>query len=158
MSQIVATPLWRKWGLGSPPGLPNLQSAISGVKTPRLWNVLYTVGKVLKCRCRKWPRMGHSDICSTCYVWKKGRESNCQFDSRPRCVQAECDTPLESSQGELQVCFKPHLNRRFEQGVMSYQNLGSPNRGSFGIVSGFPLGSPRTKSHLDVAPVEWCRL
>jgi hypothetical protein len=45
MSQIVATPLWRsvrmtltlpKWGLGSPLGLPNFQSAISGVKTPRL--------------------------------------------------------------------------------------------------------------------------
>jgi hypothetical protein len=25
-----------KWGLGSPPGLPKLQSSIAGVKTPRL--------------------------------------------------------------------------------------------------------------------------
>jgi hypothetical protein len=25
-------------------------------------------------------------------------------------------------------------------------------------ISGLPLGSPRTKSHLDVAPVEWCRV
>jgi hypothetical protein len=25
-----------KWGLGSPPGLPTLQSSIAGVKTPRI--------------------------------------------------------------------------------------------------------------------------
>jgi hypothetical protein len=47
------------------------------------WGVLYTVGKVLKCRCRKWPCMSHSDICSTSYGRKKGRESNWQFDSQP---------------------------------------------------------------------------
>ncbi len=37
----------------------------------------------MKRRCQKWPCMSHSDICSTSYVRKKGRESNCQFDSRP---------------------------------------------------------------------------
>jgi hypothetical protein len=37
------------------------------------WGVLYTVGKVLKRRCCKWPRMNHLDICSTSYVQKKGR-------------------------------------------------------------------------------------
>jgi hypothetical protein len=39
-------------------------------------NVLYVIGKVLKCRCPKWPRMSHSDIFSTSYGQKKGRESN----------------------------------------------------------------------------------
>jgi hypothetical protein len=105
------------------------------------WGFLYTIGKVLKRRCRKWPRMSHSDICNTSYVQKKGRESNCQFDSRPlkvgkstrpRCVQVKCETPLESSQGELQVCFRPHPNRRSEQGVMSCQSPKSLNRDSFG--------------------------
>jgi hypothetical protein len=43
----------------------------------------YTVRKVLKCRCPKWPCMSHLDICSTSYGRKKGRESNWQFDSRP---------------------------------------------------------------------------
>ncbi len=38
---------------------------------------------------------------------------------------------LESSRGELQVCLKPHPNRRFELGVMSFQSPGSPNRDSF---------------------------
>jgi hypothetical protein len=47
------------------------------------WGFLYTVGKVLKCKCRKWPCMSHSDIRSRSYVQKKGRESNWQFDSRP---------------------------------------------------------------------------
>jgi len=44
---------------------------------------LYTVGKVLKCRCPKWPRMSHLDICSPSYGQKKGQKSNWQFDSRP---------------------------------------------------------------------------
>jgi hypothetical protein len=43
----------------------------------------------------------------------------------------ECDTPLESSQRELQVWFKPHPNPMYEQGVMNSQSLESPNRDSF---------------------------
>ncbi len=63
-------------------------------------------------------------------VWlltTKSRES-----TRPRCVQVECDTLLESSQGELQVFFRPHPNRRFEQRIMNSQSPGSPNQDSFG--------------------------
>jgi hypothetical protein len=47
------------------------------------WGVLGVIGKVLKRRYRKWPRIGHLDICSPSYGQKKGRESNWQFDSRP---------------------------------------------------------------------------
>ncbi len=47
------------------------------------WGVLGVVGKVLKRRYRKWPRIGHSDICSPSHGQKKGRKSNWQFDSRP---------------------------------------------------------------------------
>jgi hypothetical protein len=47
------------------------------------WGVLSVIGKVLKCRCPKWPHIGHLDICSPSYGQKKGRESNWQFDSRP---------------------------------------------------------------------------
>jgi hypothetical protein len=83
----------------------------------------------------------------------KSRES-----TRPRCLQAECNTPLERSQGEIQVCFRPHPDRRSEQGVMNCQSLKSPNEDNFGTVSGLPLGSPGTKSHLDVAPMEWLRV
>jgi hypothetical protein len=41
---------------------------------------------------------------------------------------------------------------------MSCQNPKSPNRDNFGTISGLPLGSPKTKSHLDVALVEWRRV
>jgi hypothetical protein len=47
------------------------------------WGVLGVIGKVLKLRYRKWPRIGHLDICSPSYGQKKGRESNWQFDFRP---------------------------------------------------------------------------
>jgi hypothetical protein len=57
----------------------------------------------------------------------KSRESTLS-----RCVQVECNTPLESSGGELQLCFRPHPNRRSEPGDMSSQSLGSPNRDNFG--------------------------
>jgi hypothetical protein len=39
---------------------------------------------------------------------------------------------LKSSQREIQDCFKPHPNRRFEQKVMDAQSPESPNRDSFG--------------------------
>jgi len=47
------------------------------------WGVLGVIGNFLKCRCPKWPRIGHLDICSPSYGQKKGWESNWQFDSRP---------------------------------------------------------------------------
>ncbi len=62
--------------------LKNLERDFRGQNTLH-WGVLYTVKKVLKCRCPKWPHMSHLDICSTSYGWKKGQESNWQFDSRP---------------------------------------------------------------------------
>jgi hypothetical protein len=52
--------------------------------------------------------------------------------TRSWCVQVDCDTPLESSWGELQLCFRPHPNPRSELGVMSSQSFDSPNRDSFG--------------------------
>jgi hypothetical protein len=63
-------------------------------------------------------------------VWLPTTKS--QKSTRPWCVQVECDTHLESSQGELQVCFIPHLNRRFEQRVMTSQSPRNPNRDNFG--------------------------
>jgi hypothetical protein len=55
-------------------------------------DVLYTVGKVLKLNCWKWPRMSHLDICNISYVQKKGRESKWQFDSRPLKVRNRPDS------------------------------------------------------------------
>jgi hypothetical protein len=91
----VATPLWAKCeGEAHTPKSGNLESfgtpenselKMKGQNTSH-WDVLGVIGKVLKCRCLKWPRIGHLDICSPTYGQKKGRESNCQFDSRPQKV------------------------------------------------------------------------
>jgi hypothetical protein len=55
------------------------------------WSVLYIIGKLLKCRCLKWACIANLDIWNTSYGQKKGRESNCQFDSRPLKVRIQAD-------------------------------------------------------------------
>jgi hypothetical protein len=64
-------------------GTPEVLEFNSKGKNTSPWGVLGVIGKVLKCRCPKWPRIGHLDICSPSYGQKKSRESNWQFDSRP---------------------------------------------------------------------------
>jgi hypothetical protein len=52
-------------------------------QNPSFWKFLYIIEKLLKLRCLKWVRIPHLDIWNTSYDQKKGRESNCQFDSWP---------------------------------------------------------------------------
>jgi hypothetical protein len=92
----VTTPLWAKCeGEAHTPKSEKLESSgtpknseldCRGQISSHL-NVLDVIGKVLKCRCPKWPRMSHLDICNSSYGQKKGRESNWQFDSRPLKVE-----------------------------------------------------------------------
>ncbi len=88
----VATPLWPSVGVKpNTPKVGDLESSgtpeclefDSKAQNPSHWGVLGVIAKVLKRRYRKWPRIGHLDICSPSYRQKKGRESNWQFDSRP---------------------------------------------------------------------------
>ncbi len=77
----VVTPLWAKCedethtpksGDLESSGTPkNLELNFRSQNTLH-WGVLYINGKVLKCRCPKWPRMNHLDICSPSYGQKKG--------------------------------------------------------------------------------------
>jgi len=92
VGESVATSLWAKWENATPTpksedlesfGTPeNSEDDLRGqISSPG--RVPYINGKLLKCRCPKWARIAHLDICSPSYGQKKGRESNCQFDSRP---------------------------------------------------------------------------
>jgi hypothetical protein len=54
-------------------GTPEFLEFDSKGKNTSPWGVLGVIGKVLKCRCSKWPRIGHLDICSPSYGQKKGR-------------------------------------------------------------------------------------
>ncbi len=167
----VATPLWDKcegeahtpksgkWeSFGTP---ENSELEFRGQNTSH-WGVLYTNGKVLKCRCPKWPRMSHLDICSSSYGQKKGRESNWQFDSRPIKVG---NRPFPN------VCSKS-ATWRWKALDESY-NFGSNlvpirSRGEklwtpkvpgvqTGTISRLQFGSPGKKSHLDVASARSCK-
>jgi hypothetical protein len=121
------------------------------------WGVLYTVGKVLKRRCRKWPRMSHSDIFSTSYVRKKGRKSNWQFDSQPLKVGNRPDLLVRRWRATYRW---KALNEgyNFSSDLIAIEDLhkklcalkvlGAP----IVIISGLPLRSPGTKGHLDVTP------
>jgi hypothetical protein len=64
-------------------GTPECSELDSKAQNTSSWGVFVIIGKVSKCRCPKWPRIGHLDIYSPSYGQKKGRESNWQFDSRP---------------------------------------------------------------------------
>jgi hypothetical protein len=76
-----------------------------GAKTLH-WGVLGVIGKFLKRRYRKCPRIGNSDICNPSCGQKKGRESNWQFDSRP-----------------LKVGNRPVLDVRFRSATWSWKDL-----------------------------------
>jgi len=64
-------------------GTPECSEFDSNAENTSHRGVLGVIRKVLKSRYRKWPRIGHLDICNPSYGQKKGRESNWQFDSRP---------------------------------------------------------------------------
>ncbi len=73
---------WKSWDLESS-GTPECSELDRKAQNTLHWGVLSVIGKVLKRKYRKWPRIGHLDICRPSYGQKKGRESNWQFDSRP---------------------------------------------------------------------------
>jgi hypothetical protein len=73
---------WKKLGLESS-GTPESSEDDLEDQNTSHWGVLGVIGKVLKRRYRKCPRILNLDICSPSYGKKNGRESNWQFDSRP---------------------------------------------------------------------------
>jgi hypothetical protein len=107
--------------------------------------------------------MSHSNIYNTSYVRKKGRESKWQFDSRPLKVRTRPDS----------LAFRQRARYRWKALDEGY-NFASDLIAIGGLhkklsalkvvgvpvvaISGLPSGSLGTKSHLDVALVEWCRV
>jgi hypothetical protein len=125
--------------------------------------ILYIIGKLLKRRCLKWARIVHLNIWNISYDQKKGRESNCQFDSRPQKVRNRPD--LLSWRGRVTYLWKGlDKNYNFASDRITIWRLLAKLWGSkvagvpFGAILGLPLGSPGKNSHLDVAPVESCRV
>jgi hypothetical protein len=102
-------------------------------------------------------------IWNVSYGQKKGRESSCQFDSRPQKVGNRPD--LLSCKGRVTYRWKAldetynfSLNRTSIEGLLTKlwgsKIAGVPTSG----ISRLPLGSPGKNSHLDVTSVESCRV
>jgi len=111
----VATPLWQCVGMKpNTPKVGDLESSgtpeclefDSKAQNTSHWGVLSVIEKVLKRKYRKWPRIGHLDICSPSYGQMKGRESNWHFDSR-----------------SLKVGNRPLLDVRIESATRRWKDL-----------------------------------
>ncbi len=73
----------------------------------------------------------------------KSRES-----TRLSFFHVACHIPLESSWQGLQLCFRPHPNRRSSKNVMGPQSRKSPNFGNFGT----PIWESRDKMSFRCGP------
>ncbi len=113
----------------------------------------------MKYRCLKWARIAHFDIYNTSYGQKKGRESNWQFDSWP--LKFRNRPNFLACRWRATYLWKAlDEGYNFASDLIAIEGLHKKLRAlkvarvpADGI-SGLPLGSPGTKSHLDVAPME----
>jgi len=123
------------------------------------WGIFPVIGKLLKCKCRNWPRMTHLEIYSTSYGKKKGQKSNCQFDSRPLKVRNRpgpdvCRWSATHRWKALNESYK------FASDLISIRGLSKElwTHKVPGVqtetISRLLLGRPGTKSHSDVGAVE----
>jgi hypothetical protein len=165
---FVTTPLWAKCeSEAHTPKSGNLESSgtpenseddLRGqISSHR--RALGIIKKFFKCRCPKWPRMSHLDICNPSYGQKKGRESKWQFDSRPLKVgnRPVLDVRSGSATRRWKALFEGYnfgldlvpIGGRSEE-LRSPKVPGLQPR----TVSGLHFGSPGTKSHSDAPSAE----
>jgi hypothetical protein len=120
-------------------------------KNSMAYGGFYIIRKLLERRCLKWARISHLDIWNTSYGQKKGRESKCQFDSRPEKVGnrpdlLSCRQRATYRWKALDESYNFALNRTSIRGLLA-KLWGSKVAGVLG-----------EKSHLDVGSVERCKI
>jgi hypothetical protein len=129
------------FGSWSPNGLlKSLDSDFKG-QNPSHWRVLYIIEKLLKLRCLKlgshntfghlkhklWPKERPVVKLAVWLLTTKSQES-----TRFSCMHVTCNKPFENFQQGLQLCFRPHPDRRSAHKVIALQSRASPNFGNFG--------------------------
>ncbi len=112
----------------------------------------------MKCKCPKWPCMSHLDICNISYGRKKCWESNWQFDSRPLKVGNQpnpsvCRWSATHCWKDLEESYKFVSDLILIGGLNWKLWVPKTLEVQTGTISGLLIGSPRTKSHLDVGAV-----
>jgi hypothetical protein len=124
-------------------------------QNPLPWRILYIIGKLLKLRFLKWAHISHLHIWNTSYGQKKGRESNCQFDSWPLKVGNRPD--FLACRQHATYCWKA-LNEGYNIALDLIANkgvhaklcapkvAGVPIGGISGLLSKLPMARPNIKS------------
>jgi len=127
------------------------------------WKFLYIIEKLLECRYLKWAHITHLNIWNTSYGQNKGQESNWQFDSRPLKVWnwldfCACRLRATYHWKDLDEGYNFSLDLISIRGL--HAKLWRPKVawGPTSMISGLPLWNPGTKIHLDVGPMERCRV
>jgi len=150
------------WGVGVLVDSQIFRGRLQGSKLNGL-KFFYINGKLLEHRYLKWSRIAHLDIWNTRYGQKKGRKSNWQFDSRPLKVGnrpnlCACRWRATYSWKALDEGYNFALDLISIRGL--HTKLWRPKvvRIPTLAISGLPLGSPGTKNHLDVGPMERCKV
>jgi len=109
--------------------------------------VLYNIRKFLERRCLKWDRIAHLDIWNTNYGQKKGHESNCQFDFRPKKVRNRPDLLRYKQRATyrwkaLDESYNFALDCTSIRGLLVKLWGSKVARVPLGAISGLPLESP----------------
>jgi hypothetical protein len=127
-------------------------------QNPLDWKVPCIIAKILELRYLKWVHMTHLDTWHISYGQKKGRESNCQFDSQPLKVGNYPDF----------LALRWRATYRWEALDESYNfaldiisigglhaKLWAPKVAEVPVmgISRLPFRSPGTKWHLGASPV-----
>ncbi len=176
---IVATLLWPSVGVKpntskvgdlESSGTPECLELDSKAQNTSHWGVLGVIEKVLNRRYRKWPHIGHLNICSPSYGQKKGRESNWQFDSQALKVG---NRPLSDLRIKSAIRRWKDLDEGYKFGSdlvairLLSRELWAPKvpglhpgqfRDNFGTISGLQPGSPGKKWHSGVGAAECHRV
>jgi hypothetical protein len=119
--------------------------------------VLYIIKKLLERKCLKWARISHLNIWNISYGQKKGRESNCQFDSWLEKVGNRPDLlsfrwPRMYYWKALDNSYNFALDRTLIRGLLvklwGSKVVGVPT----GAISGLPFGSPGREKPFGCGP------
>jgi hypothetical protein len=165
---VCCNPTWREWedetyileiGTWESFGIPETSKFDCRGQNTSHWGIFYIIKNLLKCRCWKWARMSHLDICIMSYGKKKGRESKYQFDSRPLKVKNRPDPSVCSWSAThrwkaLDKSYKFSLDLIPIWGLSKELWARKVAGVQTGTVLGLLLGSPGTKNHSDVGAVE----
>ncbi len=148
-----------KWGLGSPLGLPKLQSSIAGVKTPCLEAFLMPLKRYWSVDVENVLTRAIWTYVAQVMATRRVGELNWQFDSRPlkvgnRLDPGVCRWSATHRWKALKESYKFALDfipiKGLRKKLWTHKVPGVQTR----TISRLLLGSPGTKSHLDVGAAE----